>query len=114
AYLRHNSFTAMPRSASLRNPMICPSLNLFFTSDLPFPGVDSKPKCYSKAGRRRADAHRVCPPVGRSKGRYNSGKTLIRTATQGEGTSRWDVFLRDSQAARRYCATELEENSEQT
>jgi hypothetical protein len=28
----------------LRNSMICSSLNLFFTSDFPSPGVDSKPK----------------------------------------------------------------------
>jgi hypothetical protein len=47
-----------------------------------------------------ADARRVCATVDR-KGRYNPGETLNRTATQGGGTSRRDVFLRDSQAPRR-------------
>ena len=33
---RHRSFTGRPASASRRNPMICASVNRFFTSDLPF------------------------------------------------------------------------------
>jgi hypothetical protein len=43
--------------------MICSSLNLFFTSDLPSPGVDSKPKCYSKAGRRRPGQYYMAETV---------------------------------------------------
>ena len=34
--------------------MICSSEYRFFTSNL-HPGLDSKPKCYSKAGGRRID-----------------------------------------------------------
>jgi hypothetical protein len=34
--------------------MICSSVNLFFTSNPPARGLDSKPFCYSKSGGRRA------------------------------------------------------------
>jgi len=40
---------------------------------------------WAQESPRRAVARRVCPAAGQSKGHYNAGKTLIRTATQGGG-----------------------------
>ena len=43
--------------------MICSSLNRFFTSNLPYPGLDSKSYRYSKPGGRRI---RLRPKVTRA------------------------------------------------
>lgn len=39
-----------PDSATRRKPMICASVNLFFTSNLLSSGLDSRVRCYSNPG----------------------------------------------------------------
>ena len=54
--LRHSSATARPASASRRKPIICSSVNVFFTSNLLSVGLDSKLRRYSNQGVRRINA----------------------------------------------------------
>ena len=51
--LRHNYATARPASASRKKPMICSSINRFFTSNLLSKGLDSKLRRQSNTGGHR-------------------------------------------------------------
>jgi len=53
ASLRQRQAAVLPASASSRKPMICSSLNRFFTSNLLSMGLDSKLRRYSNQGGRR-------------------------------------------------------------